>query len=192
MTADAACDVVGTWAVLVDGDERPFGAVETGPLPPTPRSALLQGVFPHATVLGRRAWFAANPYDETLTRAEDRDLWCRTVATSRFGVVRRCLYVIRVDVEKQSFLAGYVDGLRQNRVIFAKYGPDAVGRVEAARLRLAARAKAAIMMGVARAGLASSLVRRRGRSPTPEEIELAREALAAARGPASGPAGQAY
>jgi glycosyltransferase involved in cell wall biosynthesis len=173
-------DVVGTWAVLIDANDVPFAVAETGRLPPSPREALVRGVLPHATVLGKRTWFEANPYDETLTRAEDRDLWCRTVKTSHFGVVPECLYVVRVDTDKQSFLASYVETQRQNRRIFAKYGPACVGRLGTARLALGAHARSLVMTAVMRGGLADRLVRRRGRPPTAQEIALAREALSAA------------
>lgn len=176
---DPSCDAVGTWAVLVERADQPFAVVEAGPIPPTARSALVRGIVPHASVLGRRAWFLANPYDEALTRAEDRDLWCRTV-TSRFAVVPECLYVIRVDVHKPSFLASYVESQRQNRRIFAKYGPSLVGRMETSRLIAAAATKSVTMRLLYRAGFGPWLVRRRGRSPRPAEIELAREALTAA------------
>ena len=175
-----AHDVIGPWAVLIDAAEEPFATIETGQLPPTARDALVRGVLPHATVVGRRAWFAAHPYDETLTRAEDRDLWCRTVDTARFGVVPECLYVIRVDTEKSSFLASYLESQRQNRVIFAKYGPRLVGRLATARLEMGARAKAFAMTALMRGGLAGHLVRRRGRPPSAHEATLAREALNAA------------
>jgi glycosyltransferase involved in cell wall biosynthesis len=178
--AQPSCDVVGTWAVLVDTDDRPFAVVETGPIPPTPSSALVRGVLPHATVLGRRSWFVANPYDEALTRAEDRDLWCRTASTSHFAVVPECLYVIRVDVNKPSFLGGYLQSHAQNRRIYAQYGPAMVGRLATSRLVASAHAKSALMRVLMRTGLADRLVRRRGRSPTAHEAALALEALRAA------------
>jgi glycosyltransferase involved in cell wall biosynthesis len=177
LDAQPTCDVVGTWVVLVDREERPFAVSEGTPLPPSPSAALVRGVLPHATVIGKTTWFRANPYDETLTRAEDRDLWCRTAATSTFGVVPECLYVIRVDPDKQEFLSGYVDSQRQNARIFARYGPNLVGRAETTRLIALARAKSFIMTGLMRAGLADRLVRRRGRPPSDSECALAREAL---------------
>lgn len=178
--AEPSCDVIGTWAVLVDEHEEPFAAVETAPLPPTPRDALARGVLPHATVVGRRAWFEAHPYNETLTRAEDRELWCRTIATTSFGVVPECLYVIRVDTRKPSFLASYRESQRQNRRIFALYGPAFVGRLETARFSLGSFARSFVMSAVMRGKSAPWLVRRRGRPPTDREAQLAREALAAA------------
>lgn len=180
LEADSSCDAVGTWATLVDRDRRPFAVVESASLPPSRESALVNGIVSHASVVARRAWFAANAYDESLTRAEDRDLWCRTIE-SRFAVVRECLYVIRVDVSKKSFLASYVESQRQNGLIFAKYGPEFVGRAQTVRLIAQARAKALVMRMLFRAGLGSHLVRRRGRTPTAHEIELACEALAAAQ-----------
>jgi hypothetical protein len=178
--ARPSCDVVGTWAVLVDAEGQPFAVAESAPLPPNPRVALVSGVLVHATILGKTAWFVANPYDETLTRAEDRDLWCRTATTASFAVVPECLYVVRVDVAKRTFLSGYVESLRQNERIFAMYGPTLVGRVETARLIASARAKSVIMKALRGVGLADRLVRRRGRSPTEHERALAREALVAA------------
>jgi glycosyltransferase involved in cell wall biosynthesis len=178
--ARASCDVVGTWAVLVDGDGQPFAVAESAALPPTPRVALVRGVLTHASILGKTSWFAANPYDEALTRAEDRDLWCRTATTATFAVVPECLYVVRVDVTKATFLSGYAESQRQNERIFAKYGPALVGRVATARLVASARAKAVVMKALGAAGLADRLVRRRGRTPTDHECALAREALAAA------------
>jgi glycosyltransferase involved in cell wall biosynthesis len=180
LEAEPSCDVVGTSAVLVDGEGQPFAVVESVSLPPTPSGALVHGILPHATIIGRREWFAANPYDEALTRAEDRDLWCRTAATARFSTVPECLYVVRVDVDKHSFLSSYVESQRQNRQLFAKYGPAMVGRTETARLVVASEAKSFVMNLLVRAGLAERLVRRRGRPPTEREKALAFEALAVA------------
>jgi glycosyltransferase involved in cell wall biosynthesis len=175
--AQPAADVVGTWAALVAGTGEPFAAIE--PPPPTPSNALRYGVLAHPTILARRSWFIANPYDATLTRTEDRDLWCRTVSTSTFITVPECLYVFRVDIEKRSFVASYLEGQRQNRAIFRKYGPLIVGRWETTRLIAAAHAKSIVMRTVALAGLADRLIRRRGRPLTERERVLAREALAA-------------
>lgn len=177
LDAEPLCDVVGTWVALVDGQGRLFSVIETSPLPPSTRGALVHGILPHATVVGRRHWFVANPYDETLTRAEDRDLWCRTATTARFAVVPECLYVVRVDVDKETFLKGYVESQRQNRRIFAKYGPAIVGRVETSRLIATARAKSLVMSTLIRVGLANRLVRRRGRAPAAIDRVRADEAL---------------
>ena len=180
LTARPTCDAVGTWVALADGEDTVFAVSESGPLPATPRHALLHGILAHATLLGRRAWFADHPYDEALTRTEDRDLWCRTAATAHFAVVPECLYVVRVDVDKRSFLDSYVESQRQNRRILAEYGPTVVGRLETSRLIGLTHAKSLVMKGLVRMGLAERLVRRRGRAPTESELTLAHEAFAAA------------
>jgi glycosyltransferase involved in cell wall biosynthesis len=174
------CDLVGTWAALADGLGRPFAVIESIAHPASPRDVLVRGAFAHPTVLGPRSWFLANPYDEMLTRAEDRDLWCRTAATAQFALMPECLYVFRVDVEKRSFLASYLEAQRQNRLIFTKYGPSMVGPLATARLIALTHAKSLVMKGLMRAGLAERLVRRRGRPPTASELALAHEALATA------------
>jgi glycosyltransferase involved in cell wall biosynthesis len=178
-----SCDVVGTWAVLVDGDEQPFATVESGPIPPTPSSALLHGVLAHTTVMARRDWFVANPYDETLTRTEDRDLWCRTAMSTRFAVVPECLYVVRVEVAKHSFLPGYLQSQRQARRLLAMYGPASLGWLQSARFRVETHAKSVLMRVMMRTGFAEQLIRRRGRPATAHERALALEALAASRDP---------
>ena len=178
--AEPKCDAVGSWAALVDREGHPFGVVENGRIPPSRKSVLVHGVVPHATLFARRAWFVDNPYNASLTRAEDRDLWCRTLG-SQFAVVPECLYVIRVDVSKESFLASYLESQRQNRLIYAEYGPRFVGRLETLRLVAVAEAKSVVMRLAFDAGLGERLVRRRGRPPTPYEARLAREALFAAQ-----------
>jgi glycosyltransferase involved in cell wall biosynthesis len=181
LDADPECDAVGTWAVMVDDDERPFGLIEATPLPTTRGVALERGVMPHATMLARREWLLANPYDETLTRAEDRDLWCRTAESSKFRVVPEALYVVRTSAEDASFVPSYVIAQRQNREIVCRYGPGSLGLAWTGRAWLASHAKALTMRAAARVGLAGRIVRRRGRAPSEDERAMAAEALRMAR-----------
>ncbi len=177
---DTRCDAVGTWAGLVDGDGRIFAVVEAAPQPSSREVALTRGFIPHATLLARRSWLLANPYDEALTRAEDRDLWCRTAGTSRFAVVEEPLYVVRVEAGDDRFLADYLEAQRQNRTIMLRYGPETLGGIETARSWLAAHAKGLVMRAAVRGGLGRRLVRRRGRPPTATERGLIEQALASA------------
>lgn len=178
---DPTLDVVGTWVALVDDDEEPFAVAECAELPASAARALEHGVLAHATILAKRSWHRANPYDESLTRAEDRDLWCRTASSTRFGVVPEVLYVVRVSTRDARFLRDYVDAHRQNRTILLRHGPRIVGISRTARLVLASAAKSVVMRGAYVAGLSSWIVRRRGRAPTDAERALVREALAAGR-----------
>lgn len=72
---DAA--VVGTQAYYIDGDNDVIGrsAVRAGSLPAT--TLLTGSQMMHPTVTGRTEWFAAHPYDVSLRRTEDLDLWTR-------------------------------------------------------------------------------------------------------------------
>ena len=177
---DPRCDAVGTSIALIDADERPFAVMDCDLAHATPASVLLHGLIPHATMLARRDWLRANPYDERLDRAEDRDLWCRTFASSTFGVVPEVLYVVRVST-KGDFLAKYLASQRQNAELILRYGPASLGLVETARRWMGAQAKSVVMASAAKVGLADRVVRRRGRAPTSADLEAIRESLHAAR-----------
>jgi glycosyltransferase involved in cell wall biosynthesis len=174
---DPSCDAVGTWAALVDDHDVLLGISESADLPASPRVALERGLLAHATMVARREWLLANPYDERLTRAEDRDLWCRTVRTARFGVIREPLYVVRIEMREAEFVRKYVESQRQNRELFSRYGPAMVGSGRALRLRALSHAKSVVFRTAVATGLAARLVRRRGRPPTVAERRLVDEAL---------------
>lgn len=179
MDARPSCDAVGTWAMLVDDDEQPLGVLEAARLPASLAVAVERGVLPHATMLARRTWLTAHPYDETLTRSEDRDLWCRTVESSTFQVLPEVLYVVRVSPRAGSFLPDYLLAQRQNREIVRRYGPRSIGMLRSARARMVSHAKGLAMSAAARTGFADKLVRRRGRPATLAERSMAEEALRA-------------
>lgn len=181
LTRDPSCDAVGTWAALVDESGEILAVNEAAPIPCTPRTALESGLISHATMVARREWLRSNPYDERLTRAEDRDLWCRTVRTSSFAVVREPLYVIRIFHREAGFLASYLESQRQNRQIFVRHGPGAVGVGRTVQLWTASHLKGAVMSLAFATGLAERLIRRRGRAPTTAERALVETALAGAQ-----------
>lgn len=53
----------------------------------------------HAAVLGRRAWFLRNPYDETLRVSQDTNLWIRACAKRdlRIKILSDYMYFYRED-----------------------------------------------------------------------------------------------
>lgn len=181
--AGSACVGTGTWAALVDGRDEPMAIVESriDPQPSTRAAvALERGLMTHASLVARRDWLVAHPYDETLTRAEDRDLWCRA-AGSVFTVVPEPLYVVRTTPRDPSFLEEYVESQRQNRILYRRYGARSIGALRTSRRYAESFAKEWLMRGAVRAGLADRLVRRRGRMPTALERALVTEALASSR-----------
>lgn len=177
LAAAPEVDVVGTWAGLVDEHGSAFAVVEAAELPPSPRVALERGLLVHASIVARRRWLLDNPYDESLSRAEDRDLWCRTLRSSRFAVVRAPLYVVTASARTPEFLTDYLSAQRQNRSLYVRHGPTMVGVPRAARLWLSSHGKSWVMRAAVAFGVAERLVQRRGRAPTDAETRLIHEAL---------------
>lgn len=178
LDVDPTCDAVGTWAALIDSTAAILSILEFEAQPSDPRVALHRGLMVHPTMIARRSWMLEHPYDEQLTRAEDRDLWCRTVRTSKFIVVPEVLYVLRVATRGQDFLRDYIESQRQNRMLYALHGPAAIGVLETARQCALSVAKSVVMRAAVATGTADQLVRRRGRGPTSTERAMVEEALA--------------
>jgi len=174
---DSSIDAIGTWIGLVDAADEPFAVVESADMPPTPAQALDRGIFAHATMVARRDWLLQNRYDERIDRAEDRELWCRTVTTSKFDVVPEVLYVVRTSSRRPDFLQDYLTSQRQNRALFVRYGPSSYGFTRTAKSWLVSQAKSMIVRAAVKVGLEDQVVRRRGRPPRAEELVLIREAL---------------
>jgi len=170
-------DAVGTWIALVDDEEQPIAVTETPP--PASRSAadaVQRGLLAHATMLAKRSWLDANPYDVAFPRAEDRELWCRTFGKARLGVVPEVLYVVRVSTEG-SFLNDYAESQRQNRTLLRRHGPSTLGYARTAGALLAVHAKTAVTSTAVHLGVSRRLLSRRGRAPTERELARIREAL---------------
>jgi glycosyltransferase involved in cell wall biosynthesis len=174
------CVACGTWVGLVDANETPLSVVEAAARS-SPRVALERGLMPHASLLARRSWLEMYPYDEELTRAEDRDLWSRT-AGARFTVVQEPLYVVRVSPRNPTFLTDYLESQRQNRILFRRYGPRVLGRLRTSRRWAESIAKGVVMTAAVGLGAADRLVRRRGRTPTEPERRLILDALELSHG----------
>jgi glycosyltransferase involved in cell wall biosynthesis len=172
------CVAVGTWAAIVDDRGEPFGTIEAPGL--RPGGARIDGPpIPHATMVARADWLRRYPYDSSLARAEDRDLWCRVAGTSRIDVIEDVLYVVHASATRATFLEDYLDGQADLRRVLVRYGRDAPART--ARAVAASFAKSGVMILANRMGQAPRLVRRRGRAPTAAERMRVEEALSAAR-----------
>lgn len=92
-------DVVASAAYLMDEHSLPFGVFELGPLPQTLPGVLRQGgLWAHPTITGKRDWFSANPYNTSATyrKAQDLELWCRTIQNSHFAKIPEPLLFYRV------------------------------------------------------------------------------------------------
>lgn len=98
LEAHPEIDLVGTRALLFKGEGKAFGlyakAFDHQEICRRPWWG-----FPlaHPTWMGRREWFATNPYRELHTRCEDQELLLRTFETSRFAALSDVLLGYRMD-----------------------------------------------------------------------------------------------
>jgi glycosyltransferase involved in cell wall biosynthesis len=176
-----ACDAVGTWAGLVDETERAIGVLEGRSAPAAAAVVLERGVIAHATMAARVPWLRRYPYDETLTRAEDRDLWCRVGLSSRIDVLREVLYVVRVVPDDVCFRADYLRGQADYRRVLLRYGPRLAGWPRTCRQVCASVLKSGVMAVVPAGAARGAIVRRRARAPSSDELARIERAIAAGR-----------
>jgi glycosyltransferase involved in cell wall biosynthesis len=154
-------DAVGSPAFIIDASNEVTGRRGDAPFDPSPRSVLEHGLFIHPTVLGRRDWFRAHPYDPRFVRAEDRELWCRAAGYATFARLDDALLFYR-EPEKLN-LGNYLQSCATDRRILRQYGPQVVGRVRTRTLIARSYLKGTCYRTASLSGSASLLVRRRNR-----------------------------
>jgi hypothetical protein len=81
----------------------------------------------HATIVARRSWFLRNRYDPTFVRAEDFELWCRTLPTSSFANLAEPFYFNRAG---RVSILGYFTECGTRHRIYKLYGPQALSTSE--------------------------------------------------------------
>lgn len=89
-------DVLGSNAYLIDEESNVVGAFREPKLPTDGAGYLKSNAFSHPTVMARTNWFRMNPYDETLLRGQDKELWLRTWEASHFSKLSDRLMYYRV------------------------------------------------------------------------------------------------
>jgi hypothetical protein len=125
-------------------------------------------------VAGVRQWFRDNPYDESLKRSEDKDLWLRTSAHSRFAKLDDVLMFYRLaDLSrgKQSRDA------RHDRLLLRRHGPALVGSSRTAARLATSYAKQQVFAGLNGLGQESVILRRKVQPLSPDQDRDARAAL---------------
>ncbi|MBV9945305.1 MAG: glycosyltransferase family 2 protein [Myxococcales bacterium] len=177
LTERPALDLVGTACFAMDRAGEIIGIVASEPPRVNPWHVLRRGLLAHATLLCRRAWCRAHPYDERFPRAEDRELYCRTAGEVRFAHLGEPLYFIRYRKGAGAMRRDYVRTCRDNRRVFVRHAPRLVGPLGVVPLVAESFAKEAIFCGLSALGLQGRLLAARGRAVTEEEVDRAREAL---------------
>ncbi|WP_104992095.1 glycosyltransferase family A protein [Deinococcus sp. NW-56] len=108
------CDVVGASAYIINGKGELTGIRSGNPFSESGFLSVLQGgAFIHPTVTGKTAWFRANPYDTTVERCEDIELWLRTADRSNFGQIEEPLLFYREEGNQAAKVEQTSRGYRQ-------------------------------------------------------------------------------
>jgi glycosyltransferase involved in cell wall biosynthesis len=118
-------DVVTTGCCSISEDLVVHGVRDLGPLRMTPWHVLIRGEIFHASIMARRQWFMDHPYDPFYIRAEDRELWLRTLTTSHFARIREPLYFC-TEVN-QVRVGPYLLSYKSERRAIARHGPRLIG-----------------------------------------------------------------
>ena len=139
--ADNGADVVCSSAYVMDEHLRVNGLRRAVPFW-TLAQVLRRGGFIHPACLGQTRWFRDHPYDGAYPRAEDLELWARTVERSRFAVLDRPLLFYREP--RRPNLAAYRATWRTERRVLERYGRDALGTLEVSGRMLATHTKALV------------------------------------------------
>jgi glycosyltransferase involved in cell wall biosynthesis len=171
-----SCDLVHTGMVYLNNERRPVGVSgvdATATL--TPYEFLKSGGIAHPTVMTRRVWSLKNPYSVEYNRAEDRELFARTIGRSQFLHMPEPLYFyylvgnIRLKAWQQSY--------RTVQKILLQYGPDLIGSRATVFLWLKETAKLGVLPLLLSLGGESALARRRYRALKRLEKEWVEDAL---------------
>ena len=178
--ADPGVDLVDTATFTVDDDLTLLGVRGDRPLDCRPEAVLREGLLIHPTVTGRAEWFRRNPYDPAFVRAEDRELWVRTCATTQFARLGEPLFFYREG--PAGSLGNYLRTERTVRAILRRYGPALVGTRRTRLLVMRSRLKAMTYRVGTGLGLQGRLIGRRNRRLEPAEMREASRILAAIQG----------
>ncbi|GHG55574.1 hypothetical protein GCM10011331_22350 [Flavimobilis marinus] len=75
--------IVASRAIQIDENAAPLGLLREANLDENQMGAAGAFAITHPTVAARTRWFRDNPYDESIARAEDKELWLRAGERSR-------------------------------------------------------------------------------------------------------------
>lgn len=167
-------DLVTTGVCSITDESVPYGIR----LPPedhvlTPY-AVLSGAhgITHAAIVGRKEWFARNPYDPSDNRAEDYKLWIRAHQKNdlSIGFVREPLYYYREEgsMTKEKMLTAKLIG----REVIRANGPQMVGALTTTTLLGKSWLKSAVIKGADLLNWRNIIVRARSPITDPEAFEV--------------------
>lgn len=181
LIARTGADLVGAGAWVMDERGRVTGVRR--PAPFRTRADVLRGAgFIHPSCLGQTRWFLMHPYDRDFVRAEDLELWARTVEQSRFAFLDQPLLFYREP--RRPNLAAFRASWRTERRVIRRYGPGALSAPEVAARAALTRVKAlAYRLASPFPAATAALLERRSAPVSDAERAAAEAALACALAP---------
>jgi len=185
LRAHPSIDLIDTATFTVDDDLTPLGIRGDRPLDSRPEAVLRNGLLIHPTVMGRAEWFRSNPYDPIYVRAEDRELWSRTCATTKFARLCDPLFFYREGLAGN--LRKYLRTEATVLEILRRYGPPLVGAWRTRLLVMRSRLKSMAYRNGTKLGLQGRLISKRNRRLNAAEMQEGRRILSGIRNtPVSG------
>ncbi len=179
---DESVDVVAGPAIVVDQENRICGVtgeVPVGSFEHDPALFFGNRIIVHPTLIARREWMLANPYDERLQRSQDKELFLRVHPNTKFAKSDAPVLFYR-DVGRFD-KTGYIEQRRMDRWLLRRYGAGRLPRSAVQRLILASIAKEYVFRFADFVHLSvalKSLLSRRQMSPLePAQEQLARREL---------------
>ncbi|WP_197282793.1 glycosyltransferase [Gordonia sp. HS-NH1] len=163
-------DILGTRAWVIDDGGLVRGKYSEPGAPKSPQEYFRSNVVSHPTVAGRATWFRDNPYDESMLRCQDMELWARTCKTVRLEKLDEPLLFYRISPvlsrEKQALSS------RFHRRVLRTHAPQIIGN-NATRMRVCkSQCKQFVFSGVSICGLSAAMYKRKFEAIS--EIELDR------------------
>lgn len=122
-------DLVDTGTYLMDMQGHIFGINHMSTISGDYRKNVIKAPFMlNGSALGRIEMYRQYPYDLSFRRSEDWEMWCRAIATSRFGRITEPLYFRRcLTADGQIHWRKSLLELRNSRRILLKHGPGVLG-----------------------------------------------------------------
>jgi len=122
-------DLVDNWSYLIDMEGRVVGLRRLPEPNITLRDVVRGPVILNGSSLGRMQMYRDNPFDPTLRRAEDWEMWIRAFQNHRFGRIHEPLYFRRCIRSEggRTFELKEFRNLAYVRRILLRHGPRLIG-----------------------------------------------------------------
>lgn len=140
-------DLVTTGVCSITNDTHPVGMRFGSPDDTITGRKLLLGqcAIVHAAMLGRKEWFIRNPYNLSIPRAQDYELWLRAYSKKDFKcyILSDVLYYYReeINVTPQKMMAAYAT----QRQFIKQYGHLGFNNFEIPVLKIKSHCKSLIV-----------------------------------------------